>query len=280
MNHAPLARAVGRWLKPVMAGILAASAASVGAAGSAPEASAAPISQCAPHLGTIVAVDFEHWGGPIVRGCGVGQRSGYDLLHAAGFTTAGDQHDGPAFICRLGNAAFHAGTQYPTPGQEDCVLTPPAAAHWSYWLAPAGQNHWTYSQLGAMSEVPKPGEVELWIFGAHEHRRNPRLRRATVQSGQAARPQPSARQPAIASTHRRTPRQQRLRHDDPPQRVPDPHQPVNHPHRDQSAGHDHDGYPPPHRSRAPIKSSGAPTSNPPRTRLERFHPGRHHTDGR
>lgn len=165
MNHAPLARAVGRWLKPVMAGILAASAASVGAAGSAPEASAAPISQCAPHLGTIVAVDFEHWGGPIVRGCGVGQRSGYDLLHAAGFTTAGDQHDGPAFICRLGNAAFHAGTQYPTPGQEDCVLTPPAAAHWSYWLAPAGQNHWTYSQLGAMSEVPKPGEVELWIFG-------------------------------------------------------------------------------------------------------------------
>ena len=69
-------------------------------------------------------VDVEHWGGPIVRGCGLGQRSGYALLRAAGFTTAGDQHDGPAFICRVGNAAFHAGTQYPTPGQEDCVFDP------------------------------------------------------------------------------------------------------------------------------------------------------------
>jgi hypothetical protein len=128
-------------------------------------ASAAPLGQCTTHSGTIVAVDFQHWGGPVVRGCGVGQRSGYDLLHAAGFTTAGDQHDGPVFICRIGNAAFHGGTQYPTPGQDDCVLTPPASAYWSYWLAPAGQSSWTYSQAGAMSEVPKPGEVELWMFG-------------------------------------------------------------------------------------------------------------------
>jgi hypothetical protein len=165
MNHPRATGAVRRWLKPAWAAILATSAVSVAAAGAAPGASAAPISQCTPHSGTIVAVDFEHWGGPIVRGCGVRQRSGYDLLHAAGFTTAGDQHDGPAFICRLGNAAFHAGTQYPTPGQEDCVLTPPAAAYWSYWIAPAGQNHWTYSQLGAMGEVPKPGEVQVWIFG-------------------------------------------------------------------------------------------------------------------
>ncbi len=165
MNRARATGAVRRWLKPAWAAILATSAVSVAAAGAAPGASAAPISQCTPHSGTIVAVDFEHWGGPIVRGCGVRQRNGYDLLHAAGFTTAGDQHDGPAFICRLGNAAFHAGTQYPTPGQEDCVLTPPAAAYWSYWLAPAGQNHWTYSQLGAMGEVPKPGEVQVWIFG-------------------------------------------------------------------------------------------------------------------
>jgi hypothetical protein len=165
MNRARATGAVQRWLKPAWAAILAACAVGVAAAGAAPEAIAAPISQCTPHSGTIVAVDFEHWGGPIVRGCGVRQRNGYDLLRAAGFTTAGDQHDGPAFICRLGNAAFHAGTQYPTPGQEGCVLTPPAAAYWSCWLAPAGQNHWTYSQLGAMGEVPNPGEVQLWIFG-------------------------------------------------------------------------------------------------------------------
>jgi hypothetical protein len=154
----------------VFAAAVVTAAAAVGlagpAAGAAPGAFAASIGRCTPHSGTIVAVDFAHWGGPIVRGCGLRQRSDYDLLHAAGFTTAADQHDGPAFICRLGNAAFHHGRQYPTPAQDDCVLTAPAAAYWSYWIAPAGQNHWTYSQLGAMSEVPKPGAVELWTFGA------------------------------------------------------------------------------------------------------------------
>src|SRR6201996_4051912 len=80
-------------------------------------AGAAPLAQCTADRGTIVAVDFAHWGGPIVRGCGLRQRSDYDLLHAAGFATAGDQHDGAAFICRLGNAAFHHGTQYPIAAQ-------------------------------------------------------------------------------------------------------------------------------------------------------------------
>jgi hypothetical protein len=132
---------------------------------SAGAAGAAPLSDCTAHHGTIVAVEFAHWDGPIVRGCGIDQRSGYNLIHAAGFTTAGDEHDGPAFICRLGDSAFHHGTQYPTPGEDACVQTPPASAYWSYWLAPPGQNRWTYSPRGAMSDVPKPGEVELWTFG-------------------------------------------------------------------------------------------------------------------
>lgn len=125
-----------------------------------------PISRCTAHRGTIVAVDFAHWSGPVVRGCALDQPTGYQLLHAGGFTTAGDQHDGPAFICRLGDTAFDHGTQYPTPAEDACVLTPPASAYWSYWLAPSGRNHWNYSQLGAMSEIPKPGEVELWTFGS------------------------------------------------------------------------------------------------------------------
>jgi hypothetical protein len=124
-----------------------------------------PISRCTAHQGTIIAVDFARWEGPVVRGCALNQPTGYRLLHAVGFTTAGDQHDGPAFICRIGDTAFDHGSQHPTPAQDACVLTPPASAYWSYWLAPSGQNHWNYSQLGAMSEVPKPGEVELWIFG-------------------------------------------------------------------------------------------------------------------
>jgi hypothetical protein len=128
-------------------------------------ARADPIGNCTTTSGTIVAVDFSHWGGPLVRGCGVNSPSGYALLHAAGFTTAGDAHDGPALTCRIGNEVFQHGTQYPTPAQDPCILTPPTTAYWSYWLAPAGQNHWTYSERGAISDEPKPGEVELWTFG-------------------------------------------------------------------------------------------------------------------
>lgn len=133
---------------------------------SAVPAAAAPLSDCTPHRGTIVAVDFAHWGGPIVRGCGIGEPTGYALLHAAGFTTAGDSHDGSAFVCRLGDSSFHHGTQYPTPGEDPCIQTPSESAYWAYWVAPAGQNAWAYSSLGAMGDVPHPGEVELWIFGA------------------------------------------------------------------------------------------------------------------
>jgi hypothetical protein len=129
-------------------------------------ARAASLSDCTAHRGTIVAVDFTHWHGPIVRGCGLDQATGYDLLHAAGFTSAGDEHDGPGFICRLGDAAFHDGTQYPTPSQDACIVTPPASAYWAYWLALPGRNQWTYSPLGPMGDRPKPGEVELYTFGA------------------------------------------------------------------------------------------------------------------
>jgi hypothetical protein len=129
-------------------------------------AGAAPLADCTADRGTIVAVDFGHWGGPIVRGCGIDQPTGYALLHAAGFTTAGDAQDGNVFICRLGDAAFRHGTQYPTPSEDPCIVTPPASAYWSYWLAPAGQNTWSYSSLGPLGDVPKPGEVELWKFGS------------------------------------------------------------------------------------------------------------------
>ncbi len=131
-----------------------------------PTATADPIGNCTTTTGTIVAVDFAHWGGPIVRGCGVNSATGYALLQAAGFTTAGDRHDGAGFICRLGNGAFNGGAQYPTAAQDACIVTPPATAYWSYWLAPAGQNTWSYSPRGAATEVPKPGEVEAWVFGA------------------------------------------------------------------------------------------------------------------
>jgi hypothetical protein len=133
--------------------------------GGAVRAHADPIGNCTTTSGTIIAVDFGHWGGPIVRGCGVDQSNGYSLLHAAGFSTAGDNHDGPGYICRIGNQAFAAGTQYPTPAQDACIVTPPSTAYWSYWYAPAGRSTWSYSSLGAQGAHPQSGEVDLWVFG-------------------------------------------------------------------------------------------------------------------
>jgi hypothetical protein len=123
------------------------------------------VGQCTTTRGTIVAVDFGHWGGPIVRGCGVGAANGLQLLGDGGFTTAGTRRDGAAFVCRLGSGSFAGGTQYPTPSQDACNVTPPASADWSYWLAAPGATSWHYSDSGAANDHPVGGEVELWTFG-------------------------------------------------------------------------------------------------------------------
>ncbi|MFF6959836.1 hypothetical protein [Streptomyces sp. NPDC008317] len=135
--------------------------------GAAPAmATAQPMSACTTTKGVVLAVDFSHWGGPLLRSCGTTPTTGYTLLNQGGWATTGTQHDGPAFICRIGYAGYQGGKQYPTSKDAPCVLTPPATAYWSYWHADAGQNTWSYSQLGAMSYHPKPGSVDLWIFGA------------------------------------------------------------------------------------------------------------------
>jgi hypothetical protein len=129
-------------------------------------ATAAPLSDCTPTSGTIVAVDFGHWGGPVVGGCGVNEPTGLDLLHGAGFQTSGDTRDGPAFICRIGNDAFKPGMEYPTTDEDACNNTPPGNAYWSYWLANSGSNSWSFSPKGAVSEPTAPGQVQAWEFGA------------------------------------------------------------------------------------------------------------------
>ncbi|WP_018548569.1 hypothetical protein [Streptomyces sp. LaPpAH-108] len=133
----------------------------------APPAGADPqaMGRCTTTSGVVLAVDFSHWGGPILRSCGTTPTTGYELLNQGGWRTAGTGHDGPAFICRIGYSGYQSGRQYPTPADDDCVLTPPASAYWSYWHADPGADDWTYSQLGAMLYRPKPGSVDLWIFG-------------------------------------------------------------------------------------------------------------------
>ncbi|MFJ4686745.1 hypothetical protein [Streptomyces sp. NPDC088789] len=124
-----------------------------------------PMGRCTTTSGAVLAVDFSDWGGPILRSCGTTPTTGYELLNQGGWRTTGTGHDGPAFICRIGYSGYKNGKRFPTAAQDDCVLTPPASAYWSYWHADPGQNDWSYSQLGAMLYKPKPGSVDLWIFG-------------------------------------------------------------------------------------------------------------------
>ncbi|WP_374106019.1 hypothetical protein [Kitasatospora sp. RG8] len=162
-----MSRRLGRLGRLTGAAVLTFALASGGVGlGTAPASAApTPIEQCTTTSGVVLAVDFSRWGGPLLRSCGTTPTTGYALLNQGGWKTTGTGHDGPAFICRIGYSGFQGGKQYPAPDQEKCVLTPPATAYWSYWHADPGQNDWSYSQLGAMSYQPKPGSVDLWIFG-------------------------------------------------------------------------------------------------------------------
>ncbi|MET7874984.1 prenyltransferase/squalene oxidase repeat-containing protein [Streptomyces cyaneofuscatus] len=159
-------RTAGRRLLSLFSAAAVTFAASVAFVTGAAPAAADPIERCTPTVGAIVAVDFGPFGGGVVRGCDTTPTTGFELLRDGGFTTQGTQHDGPGFICRIGNSAFNAGKQYPTPAKEACVLTPQADAYWSYWIASPGQASWSYSPLGAMSRTPKAGDVDAWVFGA------------------------------------------------------------------------------------------------------------------
>ncbi|MFI6284582.1 prenyltransferase/squalene oxidase repeat-containing protein [Streptomyces sp. NPDC051018] len=162
--HADRYRSRGRRLLSLGTAALLTLGAAVSLLTAPATATAAPVEECTPQKGAVVAVDFSKFGGKVERGCDTTPTTGFELLHEAGFTTTGTQSHGDAFICRIGHGS--TGTQYPTPAQEDCVQTPQASAYWSYWIASPGQKSWTYSPLGAMSRTPRAGDVDAWVFGA------------------------------------------------------------------------------------------------------------------
>ncbi|RMB81078.1 prenyltransferase/squalene oxidase repeat-containing protein [Streptomyces shenzhenensis] len=148
------------------------------------------IGDCTASRGAVVVVDFGPFGGKLERGCDTTPTTGYDLLHDGGFTTVGTQHDGPGFICRIG---YGSGTQYPTPDKESCVLTPPATAYWSYWVASPGQDEWSYSQYGAMDRKVKDGDIDAWVYGGTDaggSTGKPTFTPADVRAGGAGTPGP------------------------------------------------------------------------------------------
>ncbi|MFI5664841.1 prenyltransferase/squalene oxidase repeat-containing protein [Streptomyces sp. NPDC051684] len=183
-----------RPLAAALTGLLVLAAACFAFVSVAQPASAAPVGDCTATKGAIVAVDFAPFGGKVERGCDTSPSTGYELLHDGGFTTAGTEHDGPAFICRIGYGSFNSGTQYPTPSKDSCVLTPPATAYWSYWTASPGQDTWTYSQYGAMDRKLKDGDVDAWVYGGTDiggTTGKPTFSPDDVRAGGGASPDPS-----------------------------------------------------------------------------------------
>lgn len=197
-RHAPLAPGgATRLLTSVIAALGLTTmllAATTAPAGAVPQA----MGRCTTSSGVVLAVDLSHWGGPVLRSCGTTPTTGYELLNQGGWRTTGTGHDGPAFICRIGYSGYRGGRQFPTAAEDNCVLTPPASAYWSYWHADPGADDWTYSQLGAMLYRPKPGSVDLWIFGGTDiegTKGRPRITPDQVRAHNSA-PQGSAGKPA------------------------------------------------------------------------------------
>jgi hypothetical protein len=140
-------------------------------------AAADPLSSCTATAGVIVAVDFAKFptapeAGNAYIGCAPTPTTGtlttgYTAFALAGFTTAGDQHDGTAFICRIGVSEI-PNSQEPTSAQDACINTPPTTALWNYWHANAGATTWTFSATGAMGYQPQPGSIDAWSYGPED----------------------------------------------------------------------------------------------------------------
>ena len=147
-----------------------------------------PISHCSTTSGVVLAVT-SHTGAARCCAPAAPRRRRLTLLNQGGWHTTGTGHDGPGFICRIGYGGYHGGTQYPTPAQESCVLTPPSCAYWSYWHAGPGQNTWSYSQPGAMSYRAEAGQRRPVDVRRHQPRRYQRLGDAHDQPRKPAREQ-------------------------------------------------------------------------------------------
>ncbi|WP_030395108.1 hypothetical protein [Kitasatospora purpeofusca] len=112
----------------------------------------APPARAAACSGVTVVVDFTALGGGIETGCAPGDpASGLAALTGAGFSYAFHPRF-PGFVCKINTL--------PT-----TCTNPTGTAYWSYWHAAHG-GPWSYSNLGAGSYNPAPGEVEGWSFGA------------------------------------------------------------------------------------------------------------------
>jgi hypothetical protein len=124
----------------------------VGNAGSAPSHLATPNAKYCGKRHVTVVVDFTHFRhGKVWVRCARNPRTGLAALRQAGFSYTFVAHQ-PGFICTINHR--------PKP-----CNGAPTSAYWAYWHA-KHHGKWRYSNLGAASYHPKPGQVEGWAFGS------------------------------------------------------------------------------------------------------------------
>lgn len=124
---------------------------------------------CEPDTGVTMIVDFQSLGAHDVQvRCALGETgTGVSALIDAGFTVAGAEPWGLAFICRIDDL--------PTPAEQLCNRTPGDSEYWSYWHGrPGGQ--WFYSGVGASGYFPEIGTVEGWGFSRRAEPGTPLIR--------------------------------------------------------------------------------------------------------
>lgn len=99
-------------------------------------------------------------------------RTGIKALQDAGISVAGTAQWGLGFVCRLEGrpSATENIPRVSNPTyKEQCVVTPPAEAYWSYWHANGAGTTWTYSSFGALNRNVVPGGFEGWSFSLNRN---------------------------------------------------------------------------------------------------------------
>jgi hypothetical protein len=148
--------------------------------------------------GVTVVVDFASLGGGDQSRCAPGDPdSGVAALRGAGFAPTRAAQESGYFVCRIDGK----------PANDPCQRASPEDAYWSYWRAKPGGS-WSFSNEGAGTSDPKPGDVEGWAFGDGDPPSTPPPAPAAA-SPPAARPSPERRRPP-PSAQAPSPRPRRL----------------------------------------------------------------------
>ncbi|KAA1424474.1 hypothetical protein FE697_000625 [Mumia zhuanghuii] len=122
---------------------------------------------CDDATGTTVVVDLTDLGGHVEVGCAEDSEgmTGMQALEAAGFELEPVTGSGMTGACRIDGQPA-ADQTLEVDGRdyvEECQQFPPAAAYWSYYVAPA-DGAWAYAETGADTNEAVPGGYEGWRF--------------------------------------------------------------------------------------------------------------------